>query len=1030
MRKLITSLFVVCGVSVFAQRTATTFKSQFVGTITSINQAYYAGNGQWLEAKFNGVNTNPPVADVSSHFGDQRWTLLNTTGSINAVSVTGIAGRNNANDRPIRIYVSPQTAAYEDAAASPINISANPIVYAKVINNGSQDVTLQLGVGTDTEIYGPLVTIPSNSLSQFTVSVAGVLTSVGYGLFNATNNFQDNYNLVIKNFWVGAAPEPLAMFSITGPSMITATGGNITLNFVSNAILNSVNWSIMGSEATLTDQSISNVKVNAKRNGIVTITAVAIDDFNTVTGIRVVQIVNQIESLSLSGANLLTATETSDELTLTLRGNLSENLPSNVNWVVTPSTLVGITGTTLRARGNGVFTIKAVSKADNTVESETLTITVAGYVPITGVTISGNVFLNSDKQKSVIAVQVSPSNATNPRLAFSLPGNQACGVGVDLSKREITAKANGIYTFTGTVTNGNSTASHFLVVTVTNQLPFFDNFTGTWDGNMFGTGKPTTYNTGFLNAVNYFAGGLNGWIRNATNADGINYIWNSAKLANSLEGTSTDKLDVFISTPGANFASEGPFWENRIGGMFFILGSDAGGPWNLGCGVGVDYSKKLAIDIENKEATPLQLLVRTKKRSDGDNNFNANIAPNLNFNYTIPGNTRMVIDADLSTYDYFTAFSMRAKQYVGNTIIHAIAVGAGTATGIALTGNASAISNRQGNITVSSAITGDNAVNVTSFTYQASRPGLVSLVSKNDKNIVFRATGNYNGFVTVTGKAALSSLTNQFVFEITNQGPSNVVMTADKDTIILEEAMFVDKSVSPIALSDSVTVNWSVIPANAATYNSEEGSFTPLMTGQFTVVGMPYYIRTSAGFDLSNFDASIIVTVLEPSLTITGQASITTLAGTTQLNATLKNSTASVMWVSSNSDVATVSGTGLVQAISDGITTIVGSVVASNYTLTSAIVVTVSGQSTGIISGVSSSIKVYPNPVSGTDVSVDGGGVAVKSVTVVSAAGISVLKVAGVNGKAIVPTSGLSKGLYILLIETDKGFGSKTLSVE
>ena len=289
-----------------------------------------------------------------------------------------------------------------------------------------------------------------------------------------------------------------------------------------------------------------------------------------------------------------------------------------------------------------------------------------------------------------------------------------------------------------------------------------------------------------------------------------------------------------------------------------------------------------------------------------------------------------------------------------------------------------------------------------------SQEGIISVLSVGVTSITAISTG-------LPGKTAILSFqVEDFIIDY-NLTVSSSVVTSTSGTVFVGVS-----NVFPSGASID-QVNISVMPQDAGTI--EAGVFTPFKNGVITFVGT-YSLNES----LSKIATVTITGAI--GLTITGVDAITEKGGTAQFTSMVENTTLPVMWMSSNSDVASVSGTGLVQAISDGITTIVGSVVASNYTLTSAIVVTVSGQSTGIISGVSSSIKVYPNPASGTDVSVEGGDVALKSVTVVSAAGTSVLKVAGVNGKASVPTSGLSKGLYILLIETDKGFGSKTLSVE
>lgn len=224
---------------------------------------------------------------------------------------------------------------------------------------------------------------------------------------------------------------------------------------------------------------------------------------------------------------------------------------------------------------------------------------------------------------------------------------------------------------------------------------------------------------------------------------------------------------------------------------------------------------------------------------------------------------------------------------------------------------------------------------------------------------------------------------------------------------------------------------WSATPTSVATINPNTGALTMLSSGSVTVTAVSNLVNTVSGtFNYAR--------LLLPRLEIA--ASKTSLSGPNDVATITITSDIAVddpTWAVSNASVATLSGTGLVVTLSprdNGVVTVTSTFnfEALDTSIEKALVFTVSGfTTTGLnTSELNSSVVVSPNPASGSDVVVAGSGVAVKSVSILSASGAVAGSAAGVGGKAVISTSSLSKGLYILVITTDKGVAVKRLSVE
>mgnify|MGYP002777349441 CR=1 FL=1 len=543
----------------------------------------------------------------------------------------------------------------------------------------------------------------------------------------------------------------------------------------------------------------------------------------------------QLTSITISGGNVILASNSSDAIDIVVNGNLPTITGSNLTWTITPlniatvpggSGTVGASSTTfkLQATGNGVVTVTAVSATNSTVTSNPIVVTVSGYVPLTGFTTTGTGLLTRSREFGKINYSYEPSDATNPQVSYS--SSDGCGLAVD-NAGNLTAYANGVYTITSTLRNGGSSFSSTNVVTVTGQTPFHESFAGTWDGNPFGW--PNTYKLSFANVVNYYAGGKNGW----TGTE-VDYVFANAKDKANHEGTTTNQLDFFISTPGTSFRPYGPFWSGT-GGMYFLF-AGAGGPWNLGCGEDVTVNKTLWVEVENKENTPLQMQINTNSQTTGDLNPSGAGDP---FLVTIPGMTRQVVKLELpNSYNRLRAVQIRTKEFVGFATIYSITVGAQEPTSQTMVVSDANLSQRRGTVNVSSNLSGDYVVNKTWFSIMESTPGIATLTGITSTSAGIMATGKGNGTVTVMGHAFASSLTGMSVITISGQKIESITVSSPS-VVTVGSGFTIQYNVSPAALADSVALEWTLIDPNTTFVSVDQttGVVSTTGTGATTIVG-------------------------------------------------------------------------------------------------------------------------------------------------------------------------------------------------
>lgn len=191
------------------------------------------------------------------------------------------------------------------------------------------------------------------------------------------------------------------------------------------------------------------------------------------------------------------------------------------------------------------------------------------------------------------------------------------------------------------------------------------------------------------------------------------------------------------------------------------------------------------------------------------------------------------------------------------------------------------------------------------------------------------ATVNDTGLVTAVakGEATITAKVGDISDTI------KITVTEPAVTVVDVESVTLNKTEITLEIGGTETLTAAVLPENATdktvaweTSNAEvatvaNGVVTAVAKGEAT-------ITAKAGDKTATCKVSVNETVVEvPSITITnGETATMNTGDTLQLNATVENLEGTVAWTSSDDEVATVSGTGLVTALADGEVTITAAV--------------------------------------------------------------------------------------------------------
>ena len=291
-------------------------------------------------------------------------------------------------------------------------------------------------------------------------------------------------------------------------------------------------------------------------------------------------------------------------------------------------------------------------------------------------------------------------------------------------------------------------------------------------------------------------------------------------------------------------------------------------------------------------------------------------------------------------------------------------------------------------------------------------------------------TAMTNGTVTVTATANDASgisgtlvvtISNQvtLVNSITVQGQAGATTITSSGGTLQMEA-----NVLP-ANADDATYTWSVTNGTGSATINANGLLTAMTDGTVTV--------TATANDASGISGTLVVTIsnqvsLVNSITVqaqTGANTITTAGGTLQMTATVLPANAddaTYTWsVTNGTGSATISANGLLTAMTDGTVTVTATANDASGII-GTMLITISNQSVGIKElNIIHNLSIYPNPVY-SQLTIDAEA-KMEAITILDIMGKNVKTI--IAPKHTIDVSDLTKGIYLLQIQTDKGLANK-----
>ncbi len=283
--------------------------------------------------------------------------------------------------------------------------------------------------------------------------------------------------------WDGVTDNiPVTGITLTGAggaTTITADNGTLQLSAAvapANATNKTVTWSVTNGtgQATISSTGL----VTALTNGTVTARATS-SDGSGIYGTLLITISNQVlpvipvTGITLTGAggsSLITTDNGSLQLTAMIAPTNATN--QSVTWSVTNGTgqaTISSTGL-VTALTNGTVTARATANDGSGIYG-TLPITISNQViPVTGITLAGaggSSLITSDNGSLQLTATVSPTNATNQAITWSL--TNGTGQATISTSGLVTALTNGTVTARATANDGSGIYGT-LPITISNQV--------------------------------------------------------------------------------------------------------------------------------------------------------------------------------------------------------------------------------------------------------------------------------------------------------------------------------------------------------------------------------------------------------------------------------------------------------------------------------------------------------------------------------------------------------------------------------
>jgi uncharacterized protein YjdB len=402
---------------------------------------------------------------------------INATGLVTAIdngTVTAIATSNDGSG----VYGTLIVTIYNQVLkVSGINVTGSGGATIITAING----TLQLlaavlpSNATDKTVTWSLV----NGTGQGTISFSGLVTAISIGTITAMATANDGsgvYGTLVIT--INNQITPVTSITVTGAgsaTTISADNGSLQLNAAvlpSNATDKNVTWSLVNGTGLATISSTG--LVTAIDNGTVSARATA-NDGSGVYGTLVITIYNQITLVTgifitgAGGATIISSLNGTLQLNAEISPSYATN--KNVTWSIVNGTGVATINATglVTAIAYGTVSAKATAN-DGSGIFGTFTISIYNQItPVSYITVigaGGSTTINSDKGTLQLSATVSPSNATDKTVTWSLINGS--GQATISYSGLVTAIDNGTVSVRATANDGSGVYGA-LNITILNQ---------------------------------------------------------------------------------------------------------------------------------------------------------------------------------------------------------------------------------------------------------------------------------------------------------------------------------------------------------------------------------------------------------------------------------------------------------------------------------------------------------------------------------------------------------------------------------
>lgn len=454
----------------------------------------------------------------------------------------------------------------------------------------------------------------------------------------------------------------------------------------------------------------------------------------------------------------------------------------------------------------------------------------------------------------------------------------------------------------------------------------------------------------YINDIGSSGGGKREEINKITSTSIKHYGWQSPGGGEGILGNANYEDPIYSYLSGTNTITG----CGIVGGTFYESVTGINAPWPAQY-----YNKYFFMDFCNGWINMLDI-----NNGNAITNFASNMYSNVNNATSGMGNLYLEYGQDGNLY-YLTR-----SVNSGQSGLYRISYQPNLVSSVTISGAANTITSQSGTIQFEGGVAPQNAsINKINWSVSPTsiagigQNGLLTALSNGVATITGKSEANPTiigiSFVTITGQDAISGIS------ITS--PNTNTISINKGTLILTG------NITPPAADQRI--NWAIVgssPSGATAIVSANGVVSATgSNGVVTIIGAS---KVNAAFS-----QTIVISISGQNVSLTGlQISsnagrvINSKNGTMQLTASYAPSNATnqnLNWTISNNTFASVSGTGLVTALADGVVTVTAKSQA-NSLLGASFVITVSGQtSTSIFAKnadvIDKKLMVYPNPNSG-----------------------------------------------------------------